>query len=117
MTQTNTSERPEGTVSIWLTVNGREVRLEVNRQATLAEVLRDKLNLSGVRADSRHKHKGCRGCTVLVNGNAMCSFQKAAVEVQGSEITTLEAIIIQDELEELQQQYFDFDYGISRMHH
>ena len=72
---------------ITLDINGEAYPLEVESRETLLQVLRDRLDLTGVK-------EGCGGgecgsCTVLINGRPMNSCLILAVAVQGQEILTI----------------------------
>ena len=78
-------------VPIRLKVNGKEYDLQVESEATLLEVLREKLKLNSV-------HRGCQEgecgvCTVLLNGEPITSCLTLAVQANGSEITTVEGLL------------------------
>jgi carbon-monoxide dehydrogenase small subunit len=83
-----------GELSVRLTVNGRLREATVEPRLTLADFLREKCRLTGT-------HLGCEqgvcgACTVLVDGAAVRSCLVFAVQVDGSEITTIEGIASPD---------------------
>ena len=73
-----------------LTVNGRKVELAVAANKTLANVLRDELNLTGTRVGCDMGTCGC--CTVEIDGKARLSCLTLAQECEGSSITTIEGL-------------------------
>jgi carbon-monoxide dehydrogenase small subunit len=75
---------------ITLSVNGRTVAREVEPRQLLVYFLRDALGLKGT-------HVGCEtslcgACTVLVDGRAMKSCTRLAVQCDGAAITTIEGL-------------------------
>ena len=75
---------------IKLKVNGDEHHLAVDPWRTLNEVLREDLNLTGVKLGCGSGD--CGACTVLVDGRAVNSCISLAVDVQGREILTVEGL-------------------------
>ncbi|MEM3140475.1 MAG: 2Fe-2S iron-sulfur cluster-binding protein, partial [Nitrososphaerota archaeon] len=73
---------------ISLTVNGYRKTVEVKDNELLIDVLRDKLKIKGVKAACWRGE--CGLCTVLLNGEPVKSCLVLAVEVDGSEIVTVE---------------------------
>lgn len=73
-----------------LTVNGTPHRLDVEPRLILADLLRDRLQLTGT-------HLGCEqgvcgACTVLLDGQAVRSCLMLAVQAEGHELTTIEGL-------------------------
>lgn len=77
-------------VQINLKVNGREHVAEVDSRMLLIEFIRDEIGLTGTHAGCMEARCGC--CTVLVNDRAIKSCNVLAVQVTGTEITTLEGL-------------------------
>ena len=80
-------------MKITLSVNGRAVSQDVEPRLLLVYFLRDVLALKGT-------HVGCEtslcgACTVLVDGKAMKSCTRLAVQCDGAEITTIEGLAAQ----------------------
>ncbi|MEA2323484.1 MAG: aerobic carbon-monoxide dehydrogenase small subunit [Solirubrobacteraceae bacterium] len=88
---------------ISLTVNGTAVDLDVEPRITLADALRHNLNLTGTHVGC--EHGVCGACTVLVDGTATRSCLMFAVQAQGSEVTTVEALGRADDLHPLQEAF------------
>lgn len=82
----------------------REVMLE-GPQVTLAEVLRDKLDLTGTKEGCRCGE--CGSCTVLVDDKPVLSCSTLAVAVIGKEITTIEGLAKNGVLHPIQQAFID----------
>ncbi len=73
-----------------LTVNGRAHSLDVEHRASLLDVLREALDLTGAkRACDRGE---CGACTVLVDEQPMLACQLLAMQVRGRSITTVEGL-------------------------
>jgi carbon-monoxide dehydrogenase small subunit len=73
-----------------LHVNGQAMRLDVAPSRLLLEVLREQCQLTGT-------HQGCDtaqcgACTVLVDGAAVKSCNRLAVQCSGQHITTIEGV-------------------------
>jgi carbon-monoxide dehydrogenase small subunit len=88
-----------------LLVNGDEYSVVVKANAVLANVLRDQLNLTGTK-------KGCElgdcgSCTVLLDGRPVDSCMVLAVEADGREITTIEGVAQNGELDALQESFIN----------
>ncbi len=91
--------------AIQLVVNGDLHSVFVKANTLLVNVLRDQLNLTGTK-------KGCElgdcgSCTVLLDGKPVNSCMVLAVEADGHEITTVEGIAQNDQLDALQQAFID----------
>lgn len=90
---------------VLITVNGREYRREVEPRLTLADFLRHELDLTGTHVGC--EHGVCGACTVLVNGRSARSCLLFAVQVEGSEIATVEGLSIDGDLNPLQKAFRD----------
>lgn len=88
------------------TVNGEEEEVEVPARRLLSDMLRDDLNLTGTK---RGCESGtCGACTVLVDGKAVKSCLKLAIQVRGCDVTTIEGLRGDDgALHPLQQAFID----------
>jgi len=75
---------------ISLNINGTVHKLEVEDRALLADVLRDKLKLTGTHVGCDTSQCGC--CTLLMNGDAVKSCTVLAVQADGAQITTIEGL-------------------------
>jgi carbon-monoxide dehydrogenase small subunit len=84
-----------------LTVNKQAVRIAVEPHLTLLDVLRDSLGLTGSKEGCGTGD--CGACTVLVDGQPVCSCLMLAVEAEGQEVTTVEGLAINGELHPLQK--------------
>jgi aerobic carbon-monoxide dehydrogenase small subunit len=86
---------------IELVVNGEPRRAEADVRITLADFLRDKLELTGTHLGC--EHGVCGACTVLVDGAAVRSCLMLAVQASGHEVLTVEGLGEPDDLHPLQQ--------------
>jgi xanthine dehydrogenase YagT iron-sulfur-binding subunit len=93
--------------TIRLTVNGRAQRVEVEDRWTLAETLRDHLNLTGTKIGCDRGE--CGACTVLVDGTPVYSCSQLAVWMDGRSINTVEGLAQGDRLDPLQRAFIDHD--------
>jgi carbon-monoxide dehydrogenase small subunit len=93
------------TVELALTVNGDPVRLAVSPAATLLDVLRDKLELTGTKLGCGDGE--CGACTVMLSGKVVNSCLVLAVECAGAEVLTIEGLAPNGRLHPLQQAFVD----------
>ncbi|MHB8766791.1 MAG: (2Fe-2S)-binding protein [Deferrisomatales bacterium] len=90
---------------IELKINGTLHALEVEPQRTLLEVLREQLGYTGTK---RACDTGeCGACTVILDGKAVLACLTLAVEAQGREIVTIEALGDGDHPDPLQRSFVD----------
>jgi aerobic-type carbon monoxide dehydrogenase small subunit (CoxS/CutS family) len=75
---------------IVLRVNGVQYELKAAVTATLADVLREELGLTGTKIMCNEGE--CGACTVLINGRPMLSCMMLARDAQGKEILTIEGL-------------------------
>ena len=93
------------TLSIEVQINGRPRRFDVEVHHTLLDTLREDLELTGSKECCVVGE--CGACTVVVDGVAMNSCLMLAVEVDGAEVTTVEGLAGNGELNRLQQAFLD----------
>jgi len=89
---------------VLLRVNGAEHEVDVDESTPLLYVLRNDLGLRGPRFGCGLAQ--CGACTVIIDGIAMRSCSLPAGQVRG-EITTLEGLARNGELDPLQQAWID----------
>jgi aerobic carbon-monoxide dehydrogenase small subunit len=77
-------------VKIGLSVNGRAWTGDVEPRLTLADLLRDRLRLTGTRLGC--EHGVCGACTVLLDGEAARSCLTLAVQADERAVTTVEGL-------------------------
>lgn len=77
-------------MSIRFTVNGRPVSVDVPGARPLLDTLRDELGLTGSKECCG---KGeCGSCTVIMDGEPVCSCLVFTAQAEGAEIITVEGI-------------------------
>jgi aerobic-type carbon monoxide dehydrogenase small subunit (CoxS/CutS family) len=77
-------------VDITLRINGATRTGSPEPRKTLADFLRDDLNLTGTHLGC--EHGVCGACTVIVDGRAVRSCLMLAVQAAGAEVTTIEGL-------------------------
>jgi aerobic-type carbon monoxide dehydrogenase small subunit (CoxS/CutS family) len=92
---------------IVLHVNGVERTAKVESRATLAEVLRGPLGLTGTKIACNRG--ACSACTVWLDGAPVCSCMTFAVEVGPRAVTTIEGLARGDQLHPVQQAFIEHD--------
>lgn len=90
---------------VCLKVNGEERDVAVSPNETLAEVLRERLELTGTKMGCGEG--ACGTCTVLLDGEPVRSCLTLAVEVQNREITTIEGLSQGAELHPVQKAFIE----------
>jgi len=88
-----------------LNVNGKARRVTAPADAFLIDVLRDRLALTGAKNGCGMGE--CGACTVLLKGAAVFSCLTLAIEAQGHEITTIEGLARDGELDPIQWAFAD----------
>ena len=92
---------------ITLNVNGTDHQIEVDHRWTLLRVLRDVLGLTGAK---RGCDRGeCGACTVLVDGDPVCSCSMLALQVGGRQVRTVEGLGDANSLNVLQEAFLAED--------
>jgi aerobic carbon-monoxide dehydrogenase small subunit len=76
--------------SITVMVNGEKRTAEVESRLLLVHFLREKLRLTGTHIGCDTTH--CGACTVLVEGTPVKSCTMLAVQADGQQVTTVEAL-------------------------
>lgn len=92
-------------ISVSFVVNGKRHQLEVEPQATLVEVLREQLHLTGTKEGCGLGD--CGACIVLVQGRPVNSCLVLAADVQGREVITIEGLAGEKGLHPLQESFLE----------
>ena len=93
------------TQTIRLTVNGRAYERTVEVRMTLADFLREELNLTGTHLGCEHGI--CGACTILFDGEAVRSCLLLAVQAHGATLMTVEGLDQGEELHPLQRAFHE----------
>ena len=75
---------------VTLTVNGKQHTAEVEGRTLLVELLREKLGLTGTHVGCDTSQ--CGACVVHINGDSVKSCTILALQADGAQVTTIEAI-------------------------
>lgn len=94
-------------VPVSLTINGTAHRLMLDPRASLLDVLRERLDLTGTKKGCDQGQ--CGACTVLIDGRRVYSCLTVAVMRDGASITTIEGLAQDGTLHPLQQAFIDHD--------
>jgi aerobic carbon-monoxide dehydrogenase small subunit len=90
---------------IEVTVNGRMFKREVEPRVLLCDFLRYELRLTGTHVGCAHGV--CGACTVSIDGNTARSCLTLAVQADGANIETVEALASGRELSVIQQAFYE----------
>lgn len=93
-------------MEIKTTVNGNVYTVDVPANWSLADFLKKKLGLIGVKLGCEAGE--CGACTVLVNGEPINSCLMLGVEADGKEIETIEGLSRNGELHPLQDAFIKY---------
>ena len=86
-----------------LRVNGEDHAVAALSSATLCEVLRESLRLTGTKQGCDEGN--CGACTVLVDGRAVLSCLTLAIATEDHEVTTIEGLAQNGALHVLQESF------------
>ncbi len=81
-------------MQVQLTVNGKQVAVDVPPNTLLVQTIREHLHLTGTHVGCDTAQ--CGACTVILNGRAVKSCNVLAAQVAGAEITTIEGLAQDD---------------------
>jgi carbon-monoxide dehydrogenase small subunit len=93
------------TIELTVEVNGRAHALTIEPRETLAEVLRDRLGLTGTKISC--DAQVCGACTVLVDGLAVSACTYLAADAEGRSVRSVEGLAAGGRLTPLQQAFID----------
>jgi carbon-monoxide dehydrogenase small subunit len=93
------------TVQLEMNVNGEETRIEIQPGATLAQVLREQLGLTGAKIGCGEGI--CGACTVLIDGMPVNSCIYAATKAAGRQVRTVEGLSHGGQLHLLQRAFVE----------
>ena len=94
-------------VPLALKINGTLHTVTVEPRVTLLRALRNHLGLTGAKEVC--ERGACGGCTVLFDGEPICSCLMLAVDAVGHEITTVEGLGTPEKLSPVQAAFMECD--------
>ena len=83
------------------TLNGHPANARVEKPSSLLDLLHDELALPGSKAACEQGE--CGSCSVILDGELVCSCLVLAADVEGSDVTTVEGVARGDVLNGVQQ--------------
>jgi carbon-monoxide dehydrogenase small subunit len=92
-----------GEHNVSLTVNGTEHELTVESRTLLVTALRDELGYTGANVGCETGR--CGACTVRIDGTAIKSCTRLAVQSDGAEVETVEGMAADGQLHPLQESF------------
>jgi xanthine dehydrogenase YagT iron-sulfur-binding subunit len=96
-----------GKAEVQFTVNGQLRTVWVEPRTTLAEALREHLNLTGTKIGC--DRGSCSACTVWLDGKPINSCLALAVDVAGQQVTTVEGLAADGKLHPVQEAFIEHD--------
>ena len=93
------------TMDLDLTINAQRRSMRIEARETLAEVLRDRLGLTGTKISC--DAQVCGACTVLVDDLAVSACTYLAIDADGRSVRTVEGLATNGRLSPLQQAFID----------
>ena len=88
-------------MNVTIKVNGEERAVDVAGAESLLTVLRNDLDLPGTK-DACEQGE-CGSCSVIFDGDVICSCLVMAVDADGSEVTTVEGLGTEEDLHPFQE--------------
>jgi aerobic carbon-monoxide dehydrogenase small subunit len=101
------SPNSQRTIRLW--VNGQEIERSVEVRRSLADFLREDLDLTGTHLGC--EHGVCGACTILLQGEAVRSCLLFAVQADGARLSTVEGLATGEQLHPLQEA-FRLEHGL-----
>jgi 2-furoyl-CoA dehydrogenase 2Fe-2S iron sulfur subunit len=95
--------KPDARHRVTVTVNGKRMSGFAEPRTLLADFLRHELKLFGTHVGC--EHGVCGACTVIIDGRAVRSCLRYAVQVDGADIRTVEGLADGDKLNALQDAF------------
>jgi carbon-monoxide dehydrogenase small subunit len=92
-----------GKVEVRCTVNGEQQTMHAYPMARLLDVLREELHLTGTKEGCGEGE--CGACSVLVEGVLVNSCLVPVLQIEGSEIKTIEGVASGDQLHAVQEAF------------
>lgn len=92
-------------IHVTTTINGDATEFLCEAEATLLDVLRDELGLTGTKEGCGTGD--CGACSVTVDGRLVCSCLMLGAEAEGREIATIEGMAEGEDLHPLQKKFIE----------
>jgi carbon-monoxide dehydrogenase small subunit len=92
-------------IAIALDINGESYDVRIDPGASLLDVLREQIGLTGTKTNCLEAE--CGVCTVLLDGKAVCACITLAAQCQGKSILTIEGLAEGGELHPLQAAFLE----------
>lgn len=86
-------------------INGKDIKLDVGPEATLLDVLREQLDLTGTKKGC--DAGDCGACTVIMDGMAILSCLTPVLQAAQKEIVTIEGLAPGGKLHSLQEAFME----------
>lgn len=91
---------------VTLSINGEKHEADVEPRLLLVHLIRDVLRLTGTHIGCDTTH--CGACTVLLDGQPVCSCLLLAVKAQGREVVTIEGLGEPERLHPVQAAFVEY---------
>ncbi len=88
-----------------ITINEEDYELFINPKTLLVEVIRDLVGLTGTKRGC--ESSSCGACTVILDGMTVKSCSVLAMQADGLEVTTVEGLEKDGELQPIQKAFLD----------
>ena len=91
--------------TVSMTVNGKSVSAEVDARTLMVQFLREELGLTGTHVGCDTSQ--CGACVVHIDGRALKSCTRLAVQCDGAEVMTIEGLATNGALHPMQQAFHE----------
>ncbi|MGW7638236.1 (2Fe-2S)-binding protein [Streptomyces sp. MCA2] len=98
---------PAPETAVMLQVNGNEVEVRCDVRATLLDLLRERLRLTGTKKGCNRGE--CGACTVHLDGRRVNACLVLAASADGAEVTTVEGLARGEQLHPVQAAFIEAD--------
>ncbi len=95
------------TLRLSMSVNGSAVALDIDTRASLLDLLRERVGITGPKKGCDHGQ--CGACTIHLDGRPMVSCLTLAAKANGRAITTIEGLATGETLHPMQSAFIDHD--------